>query len=39
MTKMVKEADKTSVVSSIFNDVNKSLTYLEPGVESLVKLF
>ena len=39
MTKMVKEADKTSVVSSIFNDVNKSLTYLEPGVESLVKAF
>ena len=39
MTKMVKEADKTSVVSSIFNDVNKSLTYLEPGVESLVKDF
>lgn len=39
MTKVVKEADKASIVSSIFNDVNKSLTYLEPGVESLVKAF
>ena len=39
MAKMVGEADKASVVSSIFNDVNKSLTYLEPGVESLVRAF
>lgn len=39
ITKMVGEADKASIVSSIFNDVNKSLTYLEPGVESLVRAF
>lgn len=39
MAKMVGESDKASVVSSIFNDVNKSLTYLEPGVESLVRAF
>lgn len=39
IAKMVGEADKASVVSSIFNDVNKSLTYLEPGVESLVRAF
>lgn len=39
ITKMVGEADKASIVSSIFNDANKSLTYLEPGVESLVKAF
>lgn len=39
MAKMVGEADKASIVSSIFNDVNKSLTYLEPGVESLVRAF
>lgn len=39
ITKMVGEADKASIVSSIFNDANKSLTYLEPGVESLVRAF
>lgn len=39
ITKMVGEADKASVVSNIFNDVNKSLTYLEPGIESLVRAF
>lgn len=39
IAKMVGEADKASIVSSIFNDVNKSLTYLEPGIESLVRAF